>query len=218
MLAWGMALPGVSPAQVDTVWAPKRLFTINPISLIDAFGPASVRLGVEQQLSTDFSVAVEASAFKQYLFTGVGEDLQGAGLRLSTLFWLRRMPRYAKALSLDMVYKHTAGEARDTIKLDGVEPYRHSYQLDRRAMLVRLCFVEQRYWGKSWWTELYYGAGIRFKRAMATGITDAELDARDFSAGTDNDNYLIPFMHEVGAFIHPDLVIGVRFGLAPRTR
>ena len=214
----GIAVSTIAVAQGDTLWAPKRMLTINPIALIDPFGPSSLRVGTEMLVSPHITFALEASGFYQYIpvMAAPQEHFQGAGARLSTYFWLRRSPRYAKALSLDLGYKFTTGLAVDSIKLDGVAPYRLDYGLEREVFTVRLCMVEQRYWWKRLWSELYYGVGVRFKNATSSGITEEELDARDFSYGTDNDNYIVPAMHGVGEFVQPDFVIGLRIGLAHR--
>ena len=99
--------------------------------------------------------------------------------------------------------------------LDGVEPYLTNYGIVRKVITVRLCMVEQRHWTRRYWTEFYYGVGIRFEHSTSSGITQEELDARDLW-GHDNDNFIIPAMHGVGDFIQPDLVIGLRIGLAGR--
>lgn len=218
LLLLGIALYCPSRAQVDTLWRPGRMLTINTIALVDPFGPSSLRIGYEQRLSSHFSMAVEASGYYQYLpFTTYKEEhLQGVGGRFSTILWLRRSSAYANGISLDLLYKRTAGTVVDSIKIDGVEPYRLAYGLDREVAIVRVCKVEQWHWTRRIWVELYFGLGARFKHSSSSGITQEEVEARDFSAGEDNDNVIVPAMHDVGSIVQPDIVFGIRLALAPR--
>lgn len=222
LILCGLGVGGTVLSQVDTLGAldtPKGLWTINPIALVDPFGPSSLRVGREWLLSTDLSMAAEVSGYYQYIPDRhrSQEHFQGAGVRVSSIFWLRRsVVRGNLSLSLDLGFKYTSGTAVDSVKLNGLAPYRRSYGLDRRVLTLRLCMVHLQHWTKRYWTEFYYGIGVRVKNATSDGITAEELDARDFSAGSDNDNYIVPAMHAVGELIRPEPVIGLRIGIAPR--
>jgi hypothetical protein len=208
-------------AGTDTLDTPKVLWTINPVSLIDVFGPPSLRVGREWLVSTDLSLATEVSGYYDPLRDRKRpqEHFQGVGARFSTIFWLPRSVLHGnRSISLDLGFKYTAGTAVDSVKLSGIAPYRLGYGIERRVVSVRVCMVHLKHWTHRLWTEFYYGVGVRYKSATSSGITQEELGARDHSSGPDNDNYIVPAMHGVGQFIQPDLVIGVRIGLAPRAR
>jgi hypothetical protein len=136
------AMMAFSPvrAQDTAAFAPDLLLTLNPVSLVDVFGPPSLRIGLSKALSPRLTLEAEVAGYYAYLDEGhAGSRISGAGCRFSTIHWIDRPTgQHAMGIALDMGYKHTSGSVSDSIKLDGVAPYLHNYHIDRSALLVRI--------------------------------------------------------------------------------
>lgn len=203
-----------SHAQDTTLSQPELLLTINPISLIDPFGPTALRIGLDRSLSPNFTIGLELCGFYNYYPESIDPDkLQGAACRLSAISWFDRRSDEVIGLEVAVSYKQTAGMVSDTIRLDGIPPYYLEYHLDRKVFITRLCVVRRKNLAKRYWMESYFGLGVRFKNATSAGITQEELDERSSGSDPDDPGLIAPKEHAVGRFVQPDLVLGLRLGL-----
>lgn len=201
-------------AQDTTLSRPQLLLTINPISLIDPFGPTALRIGLDRALSPNFTIGLELCGFYNYYPESIDPDkLQGAACRLSAIRWLDRRSDEVIGLEVGVSYKQTAGMVSDTIRIDGLPPYDLPYHLDRKVLIARLCFVHRTNRAKRYWMEYYYGLGVRFKNATCAGISPEELDARSSGSDPNDPGLITPYEHACGRFVQPDLVLGLRLGL-----
>jgi|GEM_PF-5679389 len=202
-------------AQNTTLSKPVLLLTLNPISLIDPYGPTALRIGLDRSLSPSFTIGVELCGFYNWYPASIDPDkLQGVALRLSAITWFERQSANdVVGFELGVSYKRTAGMVSDTIRLDGVPPYNLEYHLDRKVFITRLCVVHRKNLAKRYWMESYFGLGVRFKNATSAGITEEELDERSSGSDPDDRGLIAPNEHAVGSFVQPDLVFGLRLGL-----
>jgi hypothetical protein len=201
-------------AQETKLCQPDLLLTINPISLIDPFGPTALRIGLDRSLLPNFTIGLELCGFYNYYPESFDPDkLQGAAWRLSAIRWYTRRPDEVVGFEVGVSYKQTGGMVSDTIRLDGIPPYDLAYHLDRRIFITRLSFVHRSNWAKRYWLEYYYGIGVRFKDATCTGISPEELDARSSGSDPNDPGLILPYKHACGKIVQPDLVLGLRIGL-----
>lgn len=208
------ALPLVAQGQ-DTLIS-DRSVRINPIALIDPFGPSSVQLGLDQELSPRISIALEGGYFFQYL-TGLSDapasSFNGYNVRAQLTRWSKKpCCGEKKGIAIDVMYKFTEGTCRDSIKPDSLPSYSKDYHLTREVFSIRVFGVNRYQWNKRIYGEFRYGLGIRFKNGTATGITAVELDEIDNRDENGDSSDIPEAQHSVGAYWVLDFALGLRVG------
>ena len=209
-------------AQSDEQFGHKLAVSISPLSLIDYSDGSSIRVSVDARVHNQFSFSAEAGTYTSMAnYFSYRQNPRGFIIKPCLKFYWRRKKQIAdpgsevnsRYLAIEYQYKQQSYQLTDSISLPVTGTYRKDYAATKSVNCISLKYgllftsPDSRFF-----YELYGGIGIRFSNASST-LTDDEYKGLLRGEGHHNSTVAGYSSREMGNYVYPDLLLGVKVGL-----
>jgi len=191
--------------QTDNIANPKLLIKISPLSLIDIFGNTSCNISLESKKINNISVSTDVGI----LYYSIGYGLKNnrgwrGGLEIRKYF----KKSNEEYVAINYSYKNQEYEFCDSIIFKGLPKYSKVSTYSKEVHLLNILYgVQAIPSNKKFFVNGYIGIGIRYKNTRSIGLTNEELDHRDYG-----DSQIIPIINWTGKHLVPNIVLGFKIG------
>ncbi len=184
------------------------ILNFSPLSLVDVFDGASVRVGGEVKIKRNYAAALETGFYLPYLKATKIEP-HGVLIRPSFKKYLNGQTCSGKYIALEYMYKNQGYDFRDSIVIDA-DRFEKQYTMKRLIHSLVFKYGNLKNVGKDFILEWHVGVGVRHIRSHSNLTKEEEDGILSGEAGD------CPIQEDIirltGTRIFPDFRAGIKIG------
>lgn len=205
-----LLLTSFSFSQNNSLKNEKLSFTISPLSLIDIFDGSSLRLGIEKQISSNFSSHIESGFYLGNLNV-YKRNPKGYLYKLGLNYTIKKNvdEKTATYLGVEYQYKDQDYEYVDSFAVKTVR-FEKQYKMNRKMNCFSLKIGSKPLLLEKMYVDMFVGLGIRFMNST-NNLTQEEKDGLlngEENGSTQADSFLNP----IGKYGTINFIFGFKFG------
>jgi hypothetical protein len=189
----------------------KFYITLSPIALIDVMDHPSIRISGDSKIYKNISLSVENIFFLPLGDWFYKKDVRGFAIKPCVKFYLNNNKIInGPYIGLEYQYKQLYYNLTDSIKVNGIDPFRKQYGMTRYVNCINIKFGElTNHNGRI--DEWFFGIGIRFFHSF-TELPQEEHDGIIYKEALSNTSTAGKTARTIGNRIHPNITIGYKIG------